>query len=53
MAEIQYQLAPGVFVNETAEDEYQIAPEVYVNETVSAPPAGGGVNKIIGGGIVV
>ena len=37
MAEIQYQLAPGVYVNETADDEYQIAPGTYINETVEVP----------------
>lgn len=41
MAEIQYQLAPGVYVNETADDEYQIAPGLFINETVEeAPPPG-------------
>ena len=41
MADQQYQLAPGVYVNETSEDEYQAAPGVYLNETqAGAPPAG-------------
>lgn len=39
MAEIQYQLDSGVYVNETGETEYQIGPEVFINETVAA--AGG------------
>lgn len=38
MAERQYQIAPGVFINETTDDEYQVAPGVFVNETAAAAP---------------
>jgi len=47
MAEIQYQLEAGVFVNETADDEYQIALNVFVNETVEAPPVGNRRRRLI------
>ncbi len=36
MAEIQYQAAPELYVNETVTAQYQAAPEVYINETVAA-----------------
>jgi len=49
MADEQYQLAPGVYVNETTEDEHQIAPGVYLNETqAEAPPAGVGGSPFVG-----
>ena len=35
MAERQYQIAPGTYINETDTLEYQAAPGMYINETVA------------------
>jgi hypothetical protein len=40
MAERQYQIPGGPFVNETDERQYQIPGGPYINETAGAAPSG-------------